>query len=240
MKQALKQSFTLYFEQFKKIAIIGLLFTLPIQLVYTFFINIATAPYQYFGLPFWTAVIQVFTILILFPIIQIPYVSIVKENERDEDITYKRMAKDFFETSPTIYLAAIGCALLSAFGFMLFIIPGIILVIISVALPQVAVLRRLKGKSLWKALFTFGKNRFLPILLTVCLYIVLDYIISGTFFFLSVGLTSSFFIINFIILLTTTLIVPLFIFHLTYLYVEWEKERLEAKGFIEETFVSQS
>ncbi|MGD6879539.1 MULTISPECIES: hypothetical protein [Bacillus] len=227
MTESLKKSINLYTLYTKEVVLIGLLFVFPIQLVFTFYINYITAPFQYFGIPLWTSLLQLLFILILFPFIQIPYISLIKYDMLEDEVSMKKIIGDIFKNGFHVYILGIITAILSLIGFLLFIVPGIVLMIFFLCVPQTAVLNNAKWGSAMKKSIHLGWKKFLSLTLLVLFFILVDSIISGATFFLSAGLTNSFFIINALLIFINCFIIPVFIFSISYIYINKE---IESKG----------
>ncbi|WP_053364889.1 hypothetical protein [Bacillus sp. FJAT-27245] len=224
---ALKKAAALYRLYFSKVFWAILLFALPIQLTNTFFVNYVSAPFQLFGNQLWTSIIQVMFIFIALPLIEIPFISILKQDEEEDDVSFRKIVDDFFSKAHRIYVAGLLAAIGIAAGLVFFLIPGIILAFFLLAFTQILFLRERRPWRAAKRTVKFTRESFGKILLLLLLFILVDSILSSTVFFLSAGLTSSFFIINMALLIINSFIMPLFIFSLTYLYVDWELERNE-------------
>ncbi|MEF7566130.1 hypothetical protein [Bacillus infantis] len=227
MTESLKKSINLYTIYTKEIILIGLLFVFPIQLAFTFYINYITAPFQYFGLPLWTSLLQLLFILILFPFIQIPYISLVKYDMLEDEISMKKVIGDIFKNGFHIYILGIISAVLSLIGFLFFVIPGLVLMILFLCVPQSAIMNNAKWASALKKSINLGWKKFFSLIILVLFFIVVDSIISGVTFFLSAGLTNSFFIINALLIFINCFIIPVFIFSISYIYINKE---IESKG----------
>ncbi|WP_059174260.1 hypothetical protein [Bacillus sp. FJAT-27445] len=227
MYSALKKAAGLYRLYFSKVFWSILLFALPIQILNTFFVNYVSAPFQLFGNQLWTSIIQVLFIFIALPLLEIPFISILKQDAEDDDVSFGKVLDDFFAKAPKIYVAGALAAIAIAAGLILFLIPGIILAFFLLAFTQVLFLREGRPWRAVKRTMKFTRESFGKILVLLLLFILVDFILSSTVFFLSVGLASSFFIINLALLFMNSFIMPLFIFSLTYLYVDWEMERNE-------------
>lgn len=232
MVESIKKSISIYSLYFKEIFYIGLLFTLPIQIIYTFFINYVTAPFQYFGIPIWTSLIQLLFILIIFPIIQLPYISILKYDMFEDDISMKMIVDDFFQKGFHVYLLAIICSILSVIGFLFFIIPGLLLMIFFLYVPQATLLNHVKWGSALKKSLLMGRTSFFPLLITIITFVAIDSLVSGFVFFISVGLTNSFFAVNLLLIIINTFLLPLFIFTISNIYISKEVNNDSSDKFI--------
>jgi hypothetical protein len=226
----IKKASKLYQLYFMKVFWSIIIFALPIQLINTFFVNYVTAPFQMFGNFLWANLIQVFLICIAFPLLQIPFISIVKQDEEEDEVSFKKIIDDFFVNGPHVYLLGVMSAVSIIVGLLLFLIPGLILGLFLLCLPQTIIIRHKKWWKAIKATFMFGKKKAGQLFIILMFFIVIDTLISSTTFFLSAGLTSSFFIINIALLFMNSFIIPLFIFTITYIYKDWEIARNEGHG----------
>lgn len=234
MGNAIKSSLITYRIYFKEVVLIGFLFTLPLQVAFTFFINYVTAPFQFFGNQLWTSLIQLFFILILFPMIQLPYISLVKYDMLEDGVSLSTVFNDFFKNSFHVYLLSIICSVLSTIGLIFFIIPGLILMLFFLCLPQAVLINNKKWFGALKRSMQLGRKKVLSLSALIVMFLFIDSLISGLLFFLGVGLTNSFFIVNIILLIVNTFLIPIFIFAISYIYISREIEKKGDHLFIKE------
>lgn len=124
---AFKKSIKLYKENYKSILLLCLTIIFPIQLAYTFLINYVTIPFEFFLNPLWPSLLHSFFMLIALFLMHPPFISMVSQDRRHDEIKIGRLYADSLQYMFSIYIVGICYAFIVTFGFLFFLIPGIVI-----------------------------------------------------------------------------------------------------------------
>lgn len=232
----IKNAFNLYRYHFWRIVFIGLIIVLPVQFLFSFFVNYTSFPFQTFGLPIWTNLIQIFFLLMSLCLIQLPYISISIQDNRFDEVSLKKVLGDTITYMFPVYLISIIYALLAVVGTILFVVPGIVAIILFIGLSQAAIIEDQTGFKGMKRAFLFGKNRFMAVFGLVFAFAIVDFFISGFGYTVAAQVTNSILMANITLMVLNMFVLPLFIFMMTSLYIQWKTNRshvLDSKNGID-------
>ncbi|MFC4558651.1 hypothetical protein ACFO3D_10565 [Virgibacillus kekensis] len=168
MIKPLKFTWEIYTGKFEKLLVIMLLTTLPLLIVHSLVTN-----YVYAITPNLIGVYSVadiyygFLTLLLYLFAQIPYISFVLAEYEGNEHSLKHALYIFIINGFTIFLFSCIVSLISTIGFMLFVVPGLILLSLVFPIPYISIFDE---KSVWKSFkegFRLGKKHFFKLLLIV-------------------------------------------------------------------------
>lgn len=104
------------------------------------------------------------------------------------------------------------------------IIPGIVLLVLFLAVPYVAIIDDLTWWQGIKRSFTFGRKNFFVILGTALLFALIDTLLSTLALICTSLITNLFIVSNIALLLVNALFLPLFIFTIGNMYQKWKSD----------------
>lgn len=211
----------MYKLNIKKIILLGFTIIIPLQVLFTFFTNLIALPFSIFEIRLWETMVQLFFTVITFSLIQLPFISLFQLDIQDEEYRVGHIYGLSLQKGFMIYLLSIICAVIILAGAILFIVPGIILMVFLIAIPQATVI---ENKTWWKAVkqsIRFAKQNFTRLFMLILIFMVLDFLISYVSYFLALFTSNSFIVLNLFIMLGNAVILPFFIFSISYLYHEW-------------------
>ncbi|TFJ91626.1 hypothetical protein [Lentibacillus salicampi] len=173
MTNPLRYTWQLYTGKFEKILVLMLTTTLPLLMLHSFTTNYIYAITPSLDPVYSFADIYYGQLTILFYLFaQIPYIRFVYNEYTGRDHSLGNAIFQFLVSSFTVFLFAVLVSILSAIGFMLFVLPGLVLLTLVFPIPYISVFDE---KSVWKAYkegFRIGKKHFFKIFLII--------VISGT------------------------------------------------------------
>lgn len=219
-----KEACTLYKQQFLRLLLIGVTVILPIQVIYTFTINYIAGPFKLFGIPLWTSFFQsVFMLMSIFIMI-LPIISIVVQDTRQEKVKIGSIYGDFIKNAFFIYMISIPFAIVTTLGFLLFIIPGIFLLVLFMGIPFVKAIDDDPFKVVIKQAYLFGKQNFMLLSGLLITFAIVDFVLSYLFSFIAIVFTEQMAIVNWTLLLINMFLIPLYIITVTKIYLSWNGE----------------
>lgn len=168
MNSPFRNTWEIYTGRFERILLFMLLTTLPILLLHSFATNYINAitpridPLYSFADIYYGLI----TIL-LFIFAQFPYIRFVYNEYHDNEKSFREAIYQFIVNGFTIFVFASIISILSIIGFSLFIIPGLILLALTIPIPYISIFDK---KSVWKAYkegIRLGKKHFLKLFLLI-------------------------------------------------------------------------
>lgn len=220
----LKGSLNFYKNNFFRVLLIALTIILPVQVIYTITINYITLPFLYFNIPIWPTIFQsVFMLMALF-IMLIPMVSLVVQDMRKERVKLGKVYGDTIKYAFFVYAISIPASIITTVGLLFLIVPGIFCLVFFIGLPLAKVIEDAPTLTIVKRSFAFGKENFLMICGFLLLFASIDFIGSYLLSFLALLVTGQMAIINWMLMLFNSLLLPLFIFIISKVYLDWNGE----------------
>ncbi|MCM3719801.1 hypothetical protein [Fictibacillus phosphorivorans] len=229
MTGILLNSFKVYKDNFKKILILGISIILPIQLLFTFATNLVALPFAIFGFSLWETMVQVFFTVITFFLIQLPFTNLFELDFKDEEYKLKDIYIKTLQRGYMVYILSLLSAVLIIAGLLFFILPGVLLMILLIAIPQAIVLENKLWWNSVKRSMKFAKQNFWKLLGVILLFTVMDLVVSFIAYFLTALTSNLFIVLNSFIIVGNAIILPYFIFMLSTLYKNWISEYSNAE-----------
>ena len=222
-----KEALALYREQFPKIILINLTYVFPIQFIYMIVTNYAVLPFEIFQVPLWTYLIRTFFMLITLSVVQLPFIAMADRHYNFEMISLRNIYRTTFKYAFFVYVIGVLYSFLTVAGTIFFILPGVFILLCFYAFPYVAVVSNLTGWKGIKQTFRFGVKKFFWMLLVMGLFILIDLIVTAIMQLVVLSLTGALLIINFGLMAVSALIIPLYVFLITFEYNEWSERHQE-------------
>jgi hypothetical protein len=226
MISSFKNTWTLYTKKFEGVIFLSLTILLPLLLMNWFLLNIV---YAFVFNDFTSGLADfyyVFLTVIFLVLAQIPFIQFVSLYECYSEVRYKNIFFVFITNAFSLFVFAICLSFLTSVGVILFIIPGIIVLVFLFGAPYEAIL---ENKSVWKSIKTstkFAKKKFFPLLFVIFIVSLTELIIGWISMYLIYSITTSLLAQVMVQMLLNLLIFPFLAIWITYFYKEW-KETLQ-------------
>lgn len=214
----------LYREKKGQIMLFAVIVVLPIQLAYWLLSNYFSILLTLSGLDFVAYLVNTFFILWFLSLIQIPFIYIGYQGYFYETLNSKRIIKDMLVNCFQIYVLGFIFALFVTVGFMFYIVPGLILMVLFLAFPYAVIIDKTKWWKTIKLSFQFGKSNFVKLLIFILLFGVIEWLLEMLLIAPLVLITSKFLYINLAFMLINILIISSSVFYLTWIYLKWKEE----------------
>lgn len=221
--EILRKSLSLYKQHGWKIVWVGILLTIPLQLADLFVANYFYGMFDVLGLSFVGTLLATWFGMLFFCLIQPPYIEMAVQSMKPDGIRLGSIFQNTLTNLFPVYLLSLVYMLFVAVGTLLFVIPGLILLVWLFPVPYVVMI---EGKTGWEGLkrsFQIGKNHFFRLAGLIFVFGAVQWLIQILALIGSLIIEERFIIIALIQIGLSTLIVPLFCFILTFSYVEWEE-----------------
>ena len=181
-------------------------------------------PFYYFQIPLWPSVFQsVFMLMAVF-IMLIPLISLVIQYTRTGKVKAGKLYLDLLKNAFFIYLVSIPFSILTTVGLLLFIIPGIILLVFFMGIPFVKVIEDESFKVVLKKSISFGKENFISLCGLLLLFAAIDFIGTYLFSFLAIVFSGQMAVTNWTMMVVNMFLLPLFVFSIAKQYLDWNGE----------------
>lgn len=211
----------MYKLNIKNIILLSFTIVIPLQLLFTFFTNLVALPFSIFEIRLWETMVQLFFTVITFSLIQLPFAILFQLDIQDEEYKVGNIYGLSLQKGFMIYVLSILSAVIIFAGTILFIVPGIILMIFLIAIPQATVI---ENKTWWKAVkrsMKFAKQNFTKLFMLILIFMLFDFLVSYVSYFLALFTSNSFIVLNVFIMVGNAIILPFFIFTISNLYHDW-------------------
>ncbi len=222
MVSSFKQTFRLYTRKFEGVGLLSLTILFPLLFFVWYLLNIV---YSFVFNDFTSALADFYYIFLTFVFLvlaQIPFISFVQLYEEEGDIKYKKIYSIVITHAFSLFVFGIIMSLLTSIGAMIFIIPGLIILVFLFTAPYEAIL---ENKSVWKSVKTsigFAKKKFLPLLAIILIVSVTELIIGGISTYLIYSISASLMAQILVQMLLNLLIFPFLVIWVTYYFREWK------------------
>ncbi|SET34380.1 hypothetical protein SAMN05216389_10978 [Oceanobacillus limi] len=231
MEKPFKYTWEIFTGRFEKVFLLMLVTTLPLLLIHSFATNYIYAITPRY-LPNHSAADIYYGLLtiLLFLYAQVPYIRFVHNEHEGHEHSLKNSVYFFFANGFSIFLFACILSVLTTIGFMLFLLPGIILLAIFFPVPYISTF---DGKSVWKSVkegTRLGKKKIIKIIFILFITGFIEIFIGLFVTFQLLNITNSLAaqIITQIVL--NLLIFPFVIMLITSYMIKW-RESLEVLEF---------
>ncbi|MES1047376.1 hypothetical protein BLX88_06525 [Bacillus obstructivus] len=224
MEKPFKYAIALFTSKYEKILLLIAIIQIPLLVFHLFLTNFiyAVTPFNgtihsagdtYYG----------FLTLLLYLYAQIPFIKLTYNDYMGHEKPLKNAIYTFLVQGFNIFIFAIVLSFLTTIGFMLYILPGLILFSIFIPAPIIAVI---DNKSVWKSLketITIYKKHWLKLLLYILVFGLFELAIGIVLNQLILGITTSYAALVISQIFLNTLFYPFFIVLLTSSTIKWRE-----------------
>lgn len=217
----IKYALSFYRQQFLKILLLILVFSIPLQLLSLLISNLFVLYYEPLGIPSLGLFLGTCVNLVMICLLQMPFIQMVVQDQIGDEVKVKTVLGATLEHGFRVYLWSLVYILMVAFGTLLFVVPGIVLAILFFILPYIVMIEKEKGWINLKMAFQIGKEKFLRIAGVLLFFGVIQWLLESGVLVGSIMWLDSFLAIVVLQMGVSALVYPLFIFLLTDMYLDW-------------------
>lgn len=154
----------------------------------------------------------------------IPLVSLVIQDTRYNKVKTGKLYVDMLRYAFFVYIISIPISILTTVGFLLLIIPGLVLLIFSMGIPLVKMVEDVSLKAVLKKSMAFGKENFMHVCGLLLLFAAVDFVATYLFSYLAIVLTGQMAVTNWVLMILNMFLFPLFVIAVSKQYLEWNGE----------------
>ncbi|HHY71913.1 MAG TPA: hypothetical protein GX497_01515 [Bacillus bacterium] len=223
MKNIISESIGMYLREFTKIVLLSMLTYLPLLLFHAFLVNYIYMRTQFAEYPglIGDAANGIFMIIFL-TIAQVPFIKFTLLEMEGEDHALKRSLSFSIEKALPIYIFGCIYALLVFVGGLLFIIPGLMVLLLLYFVPYFIADETKSFKAAIKKSVRFFKMYYMKASLIIILLTVIQLFFENIVLFLLSFYTSVYFTLLLTKIILLVLILPLQTIVLTNVYLKWK------------------
>lgn len=226
MEHPLRNTWQLYTGKFEKIFVIMITTTFPLLLLHSFVTNYVYAITPSFSVRYSYADIYYgFLTVLFFLYAQTPYIRYVYNEYRGKDHSLRDAMFQFVANGFTVFVFACLLSFFSTIGFMLFLIPGLILLSLFFPIPYISIFDE---KSVWRSYkegFRIGKKHFLKMLLLILFTGLLEAAVGVALSVQIFKISSSFTAQIITQMALNILVFPFVIMYLASLIIKWRESQ---------------
>ncbi|MGE7271285.1 hypothetical protein ACQKK5_07470 [Brevibacillus panacihumi] len=224
----LKESIHFYARHIESLLLISAVIVLPLLLVHNVAMNYVNFLAALTGAPVVASFYNLFLLLLFLTLVQIVFAQFVISEMEGEEKPLRKAFRSFWESGFSVFLYGIVYVLAVCIGLLLFIVPGVILLVLFYLTPYLTVM---KQASPWKCLrpaFEMGKKHFVPILGLILLTSAIQWVIGLVGLASVTFITTSFGAVFFTQMILTVLIFPFIAVMFTMYTIKWRTELMQA------------
>lgn len=216
-----REATSFYVNHIFKILVITVFIVIPVQFLAFYLPAIVSFMHADWG-PLLNMVGLVFFLIGLY-VSQLPYISLVMQENNQGCIDLKEVFADFIHLVFPVMVAGVLTFFGIALGLTLLIVPGLVLFVVTFMFPYSFSFYRKSWGHSFKQACHFGADKFFY-LLAVCSLLIGTLVIGGEI----VLFVSAFFLQNTLMVvfsqaIFTGAVLPLFTFWLSYVYDDWNE-----------------
>ncbi|RNB78705.1 hypothetical protein EDM59_29115 [Brevibacillus nitrificans] len=225
----MRASIHFYTRNIESLLLLSAVIVLPFLIVHNMTLNYVNFLAAITGAKIVSSFLNLFLLLLFLMVVQIPFAQFVLSDLEGEERPLRKAFRAFAEHGFAVFLFAIVYVLAVCTGILLFVIPGLILLLLFYLTPYLVVM---KGKSPWQCLRTaldMGKKHFVQILGLLLLASVIEWAISLIGLYSVTFITTSFGAVFFTQMLLNVILFPFVAILFTMYTYKWstERERVE-------------
>lgn len=217
----IRSSLKLYRQEYKRILLLSLLITLPVQLIAMFFTNYFYSYYGILNLVYVADWFFAFIILLSISFVQIPFIRLFQLHLGQEPVRISESIDSLMKSGFMVYVMGILYAICVVVGSLFFIVPGLILMVLLYAFPYAVVMEEEKWGSAFKLAIQFGKDNFFRLLGIILAFSLVEMAVERVIELGVLSLTHNFLIISLVLLTVNMFFIPLFSFINGFVYAKW-------------------
>ncbi|MEK6455387.1 hypothetical protein [Caldifermentibacillus hisashii] len=219
-----KETFSLYVNNFWKITLLALTICLPFLLVHGFTSNVVYYYVSYTPAEIFGDYTNLFLSMVFFVLVQIPLIKFIQMELNGEENQLSSSYHTFFIYGFMAFLFAILYISLIVIGITLFVLPGIIVLILFYFTPYVMIYKKQNPFRSLGTAFRLAKKHFFKILLIILAMGLIDNLFSSILLLAISGVSSDYLSIFFGQLLLNLIFFPLLTIYTTCRFHDWFEE----------------
>lgn len=224
----LKESVHFYTRHIESLLILSAVIVLPLLFLHNMTINYVHFLAVLTGAPVVASFYNLFLLLLFLTLVQIVFAQFVISEREGEDRPLRKAFRLFFENGFSVFLFGIVYVLAVCIGLLLFVVPGVILMVLFYLTPYLTVT---KQKTPWQCLRPareLGKRHFVSILGLILFTSAIQWLISLIGMASVTFVTTSFGAVFFTQILLTVLIFPFIAVLFTMYTCKWSAETVRS------------
>jgi hypothetical protein len=227
-----KESIRFYARNIESLLLLSAVLVVPFFIIHNFTLNYLNLIAAITGAKFVASFFNLFLLLLFLLILQIPFAQYVQSDLDGDERPIRKAFRTFFEHSFSVFVFGIVFSFLVSTGMMLFMIPGLILMILFYLTPFFVVLKKQSAWRCWRAAMEMGKKHFFQIFGLLLMVSVVEWLISLAGLFLVTSITATFGAVMFIELLLNVIVLPFFAVMFMMYVNKWKDEAAGAEAAV--------
>lgn len=232
MLNVVKDAFGIYRQYFSRILLVGITVGLPVMLAFSFAVQYTSLPFNILSIPLWPNLIHLFFMLICYTFIQIPYISMAIQWDEDDEITLRRAYGDTLKHMFPVYIYSLVYAISVMAGMFLLLIPGLVFLILWLPVPYAVIVENEGWRKGIEHAVAFSKANFWKISGLMLLFAIADIFGSVVVYLAAAILTNMVLMVTLSLMFVNILLLPLFIFTVTLMYIDWIRQKEDEKSTV--------
>jgi len=217
--EILQDAWSLYKRRFSTMMLLSFTLVFPMLLVHFFATNFFYQFYQRLYAPYFADLTHFIFLMMVLCLAVIPFIRLI-EQDVDGEIDLTEVYRTFFRYLFPVYVMGFVYALMVTAGTILFLVPGLLLLIWFSMFPYVAVVEGETWFQGFKRAFEVGRRHFFPLLGLIVLLGLGEKLIEYIGLLLSVQLTANYLFIALVQMLINLFFLPFYTSVMAHYYID--------------------
>jgi uncharacterized membrane protein YuzA (DUF378 family) len=220
----IKESIHFYARHIESLLLLSAVIVLPFMIVHNMTINYVNFLTALTGAKAVSSFFNLFLLLLFLTVAQIPFAQFVLSEGEGEERPLGRAFRAFAEHGFSVFLFGIVYVCAVSVGMVLFVVPGLIVMILFYLTPYLVVMKRNTPWQCIRTALDMGKRNFVPIIGLIILTSAIEWGISIIGLFSVTFITTSFGAVFFTQLLLYVILFPFIAVLFTMYAQKWSTE----------------
>lgn len=224
------ESLRFYARNIESLLIISAITVFPFLLIHNIIMNYVNLITTITGFKIVSGFFNLFLLLLIMTVIQFPFAQFIQHEIAGTDRSLRKALRAFAENGFSLFLFGLVYVLSVTTGMLIFVIPGLIVLVWFYLTPFLMVTKRRSPWKIWREVMDMGKRHFFQIFGVLFLTSVIQALVSMLGLFSVTFITTSYGAVFFTQLLLNVIVFP-FIAVLFSMYVQkWSSEADASEG----------
>jgi len=187
-----KDSLRFYARHIESLLVISLLVVFPFLLLHNFIMNTINLIAMINGAKVVASFFNLFLMILIVTVVQLPFARYLESDGEGEERPLRLALRTFAEHGFSIFCFGLLYAMAVTLGMLLFVLPGLIVLVLFYLTPFLMVLKNQSPWRCWRQAVALGKRHFPQIFGLLVLVGLLEMGIGLLGFFVVTAMTTSF------------------------------------------------
>ena len=220
----LSASFRMYKENLLSIWLLSFTIVFPLLVMHALLTNFVYSATLVTEDSIFPDLIYGLLTLLFLVVAQVPFIQYTMSDTNGSERPLKETYMTFVEKGFSIYLFGLIYTVMVMLGIILFVVPGLILLVLLFLTPYISILNEQPSRVSWRIALRMGKKHFFKIALLILATSVTELLVEQVSLFGMMYVSTSYPILLLTQMLLNVLLFPLIVIIITNYVLEWKKK----------------